>query len=209
MTLRLMIYDRTCRGPGPVPGLTTTWWLGGHLYRALGRLDGWAGFSRWADALDWLIHRGAEQPIQQIQYWGHGNFGCAKLAGERLDEEALDPGHPLHPRLQALRDRLLPGGRALFWFRTCETFGGPEGHAFARAWTRFFRCRAAGHTFVIGPLQSGLHELGPDEEPHWPLEEGRSPDPSRRRALWSGLRAPSTVSFLTGRVPPVARSRRG
>ena len=35
------------------------------------------------------------------------------------------------------------------------------GHDFARAWTDFFGSRAAGHTFIIGYWQSGLHTLAP------------------------------------------------
>ena len=116
------------------------------------------------------------------------------MASERLDRAALAPGHLLLPALERLRDHLLPGGDALFWFRTCETFAGAEGHAFARAWTRFFRARAAGHTFIIGPLQSGLHVLAPGEEPSWPEDEGGH--------VWSSPRAPSTITFLHGTVRP-------
>src|SRR5690349_16164330 len=126
--LRLMVYDRTC---GP---LTWSWWAGGHLARATGRLDGRAGFDRWTDALRWLCDQGRDHPIGEIQYWGHGHPGLVRMAGERLDRTALEPGHPLHDDLRRLRDRLAPGGQALFWFRTCETFAGPEGHAFARDW---------------------------------------------------------------------------
>jgi hypothetical protein len=188
--LRLMIYDRTCGA------LTASWWVGGHLARAMGRLDGRAGFDRWADALRWLRARSdaASRPIGEIQYWGHGHPGYVRMARDRLDRAALAPGHPLHDELRQLRDRLLPGGQALFWFRTCQTFAGPEGHAFARDWTRFFSARTAGHTFIIGPLQSGLHVLAPGEEPSWPVEEGGH--------AWSSLRAPATISFLQGTVTP-------
>ena len=194
--LRLMVYDRTCRGPGPVPGLATTWWLGGHLYRALGRLDAWAGFARWADAIDWLCEQSASsgRPIGEIQYWGHGHPGLVRMGSQQLTRAALVQGQPLFEPLERLRGRLLPGGEALFWFRTCQTFSGAEGHAFARDWTRFFRARAAGHTFIIGPLQSGLHLLAPGEEPSWPQDEGGH--------VWSSFRAPSTITFLHGKVRP-------
>jgi hypothetical protein len=198
-----MIYDRTCRGPGPLPGLSTTWWLGGHLYRALGRLDAWAGFDRWADALGWLsdqsLRRG--RPIGEIQYWGHGHPGLVRMAKERLDLSALEEGHPLFQPLCRVRDRLAPGGGALFWFRTCETFAGAEGHAFARRWTRFFGARAAGHTFIIGPWQSGLHQLAPGQEPDWPADEGGH--------VWSSPRAPSTITFLHGKVRPAPSAGSG
>ena len=47
----------------------------------------------------------------------------------------------------------------LWWFRTCEAFGATRGHDFARRFTDFFGGRAAGHTYIIGLWQSGLHSL--------------------------------------------------
>lgn len=201
---RLMVYDRTCGGRWGLPGLTASWRVGGVLYRALGRLDDWKGVASWPEALDWLLERSREQPIAEIQFWGHGNWGCVLIDRVPMDVRALEPGHPWHARLAELRERLVPGGSALWWFRTCETFGTARGHAFAKAWTRFFGCRAAGHTYVIGPWQSGLHSLGPGEEPHWPVEEG-VPAEARsgmRHAQWSGPRVPNTITCLHGRIPP-------
>ena len=94
----------------------------------------------------------------------------AMLAG--LDAAALVNGHPLHRRLCDIRARLVPDGRALWWFRTCETFGADAGHVFAKAWSAFFQCRTAGHTFAIDFFQSGLCWLDPGAEPHWSAEEG-------------------------------------
>jgi hypothetical protein len=198
--LRLMVHDDTCEGPSGLPGLSLSWRVGGALYRTLGRLDAHRGAGSWAQALDFLISAGAPAPVQEIQYWGHGQWGCLLLAGERLDASALHPDHPLHGRLCALRARLVPGGQALFWFRTCESFGTAQGHAFARAWTSFFQARAAGHTYVIGPWQSGLHLLRPGAEPDWPADEGT--DPSRSdRARWSGPGEPRTLTCFHGRIP--------
>lgn len=202
--LRLMVYDRTCGGLWGLPGLTFSWRLGSVLYGALGRLDAWKGAATWPEALDWLLERSRDTPIQEIQYWGHGNWGRVLIDRVSLDVRALASGHPLHERLAAVRERLVPGGGALWWFRTCETFGTARGQAFAKAWTRFFGCRAAGHTYVIGPWQSGLHSLGPGEEPNWSVEEG-VPAKAReglRRALWSGPRAPNTIHCLQGQIPP-------
>src|SRR5690606_23583997 len=131
--LRLMIYDRTCTGdlprPGasgrdrwagdrvlrrvgqllegaPWPGLSHSWWVGGMLYSTLGRLDDWRGFSSWGEALTWLAeHRGSEA-VGEIQFWGHGKWGCAKIGDESLDIELLDPGHEHHDKLLAIRERL-------------------------------------------------------------------------------------------------------
>ena len=202
--LRLMVFDKTCHGRGPLPGLTASWKVGARLYRALGRLDASLGVSTWDEALEWLASFRPEATLAEIQFWGHGKWGCAMVDRKALEVSALSPGHPFHARLAAIRERLVPGGEALWWFRTCETFGGPEGHAFARAWTRFFGCRAAGHTYVIGPWQSGLHSLAPGEEPSWSTEEGLVLDASGKRratALFSGPAAPNTITCFHGAVP--------
>jgi hypothetical protein len=199
MALRLMIYDRTCPRPWILPGLSQIWGAGRYLYRALGRLDASYGAGSWAEALDWLAAVQTHDRIGEVQFWGHGRWGLARIGAEPLDASALKPGHPHHDRLARVRDRLEPGN-ALWWFRTCETFGTRTGQSFARAWTRYFDCRAAGHTFIIGAWQSGLHSLRPGEEPAWPEEEGLVPgDPDR--ALTSRPGAPNTITFLHGRIP--------
>jgi hypothetical protein len=197
--LRLLIYDRTCVGRALWPGLTDAWKVGSRLYGALGRIDAVCGAGSWAEALDWLAAWQPEARIGEVQYWGHGHWGNARLDGEVLDQTALVPGHLHHDRLTRVAGRLLPGLEGLFWFRTCETFGTPRGHAFARAWTRFFGCRAAGHTHVIGFWQSGLHSLLPGQEPTWPVGEGM-----RAGAIAARSRpgAPNTITCFHGRVPP-------
>jgi hypothetical protein len=202
--LRLLVFDRTCRGPRLLPGLSHAWSAGSHLYRGLGRLDAGFGADSWEQALEWLADHGGGAPIAEIQFWGHGNWGNVRLAGEVLDHAALAPGHHLQPALARVRARLLPGEQGLWWFRTCETFGTAAGHDFARAWTRWFGCRAAGHTHVIGFWQSGLHALLPGAEPHWPVDEGLRPG---RAGVATALAAPSrpgapnTITCLHGRVP--------
>ena len=97
----------------------------------------------------------------------------------------------------------MPGGESLWWFRACETFGAVPGRDFARAFTDFLGCRAAGHTHVIAFLQSGLHSLGPGEEPHWPADEGLlhgSPD-APLEACPSAPGAPNTITCLHSRFP--------
>src|SRR6185295_7712635 len=124
----------------------------------------------------------------------------ARIGDERLDQAALAPGHVHHDRLRRVAERMLPGADGLWWFRTCETFGTAVGHDVARAWTRFFGCRAAGHTYVIAVWQSGLHSLLPGEEPRWPVAEGVA-EPGASHALWSRRDAPNTITCLHGRVP--------
>lgn len=198
--LRLMIYDRTCHGPGPLPGLTLTWQVGGWLYRVWGRLDAVYGASSWAEALNWLATYQDGRSIDEVQFWGHGNWGCAKIAGESLDEHIIEPDDPRHEELRRVKTRL-SGPDALWWFRTCETFGRAIGQRFAQRWAHFLGTRVAGHTYVIHWAQSGLHSLRPGEAPQWSIDEGVRPDGSTR-GQWSTFRSPHTISCLHGRIPP-------
>lgn len=195
--LRLMLFDRTCRGRGFAPGLSHAWAGGGVLYRALGRIDGYFGARSWTEGLDWLVAAARTRPIAEIQFWGHGEWGGLWIDEELLDGRALEPGHYLHDRLAAVKRRLDRDAR--WWFRSCDVFGTAHGQAFARAWTRFFGCRAAGHTHQIMVWQSGLHELSPGDEPAWPVDEGVVD------GLWhaadSGPRVPRTITCLHNRVP--------
>ncbi|MEL7368359.1 MAG: hypothetical protein AAFN74_05565 [Myxococcota bacterium] len=196
--LRLMVYDRTCRGRGPLPGLTLTWKVGGWLYRRWGRLDAVYGAASWAEALHWLASFRGGQKIGEIQFWGHGNWGCAKIAGESLDVNILDSDDPRHGDLDNVRRRLNPN--SLWWFRTCETFGRQAGHEFAKRFADYLDSRVAGHTYVIHWAQSGLHSIGPGQTPRWSTQEGVHAD-GRRRGLWSSFSSPNTVSCLHGTIP--------
>jgi hypothetical protein len=213
-----MVYDQTCtrdfpkpRRAGkllegaPWPGLSHSWWVGGVLYSALGRLDDWHGFSNWGAALAWLAEHRGDEDIAEIQFWGHGKWGSARIDQEALDISVLDPSHEHHDKLLAIRERLRrhDGQRPLWWFRTCETFGAQCGHEFARAWAEFFDCRAAGHTYVIGPYQSGLHTIEPGELPRWSVNEGiiEGTAEQPRRARWSTRGEPNTITCLHGTIP--------
>ena len=198
-----MVYDATGVGrPWVQPGLTSSWIVGGALYRGLGRIDACYGASSWEDALAWLCSVEPGQKIEQIQFWGHGRWGSALIAKDVLDARAvLDDRHAHHEDLRTLRGRL-SGREALWWFRTCETFGREAGHRFATAWARFFDCRVAGHTYVIGPWQSGLHSVIPGQVPGWSPREGLPAHESEPRyALMSGPGAPNTITCLHGRIP--------
>jgi hypothetical protein len=197
--LRLMLYDRSCRGPSLGLGLSHAWATGGRLYRALGRFDAVHGAWSWAEGLDWLARAARRRPIREIQFWGHGEWGGLWIDEERLTAAALEPGHYLRDRLATLRARLMPDGSSLWWFRSCDVFGTRAGHDFARAWTRFFGCRAAGHTHQIMVVQSGLHVLAPGQEPTWPADEGVEPGlPRARDSSWF---APRTITCLHNELP--------
>lgn len=202
-SLRVMIYDRTCVGGRLRPGLSQTWWAGAHLYSALGRFDGYAGVSSWREALEWLATFRPEQQIGEVQYWGHGNWGLARIGDEILDARALCKGHPLESDLRAVRDRFTPDSQGLWWFRTCETLGAHAGHAFAKNWSDYFGAAVAGHTHIIWFWQSGLHRLLPGHAPDWPPEEGllEGSADAPVRARWSGPTRPSTITCLRGTLP--------
>ena len=200
--VRLLVFDRTCRGRPLLPGLSHAWGAGRYLYRALGRIDASFGATSWPEALGWLATAHPGAPIAEVQYWGHGNWGTARIAADTLDERSLSPGHPHHVGLAALARRLLPGDDGLFWFRTCETFGTEKGQRFAALLARFLGCRVAGHTHVIGFLQSGLCSLLPGQIPDWPADEGvRAGAGAAAPGLSSSLGAPRTITCLSGRVP--------
>jgi hypothetical protein len=198
-----MVYDRTCVGRRVLPGLSAAWRTGAVLYRALGRLDATFGAASWDEALDWIARHDPTRPIEEIQYWGHGKWGCVKIDREGLDREAFAPSHPLHPKLVAVRERLVPDGRALVWLRTCEAFGAQVGLDFAARLADFTGARVAGHTFVIDAFQSGLHGLSPGHAPAWsPIEgllEGTPEAPKRARR--SSPVAPRTITCFDGAVP--------
>ncbi|MGH1348168.1 MAG: hypothetical protein ACRBN8_41820 [Nannocystales bacterium] len=198
-----MVYDRTCTGKPYRPGLSHAWSSGKVLYRALGRIDHAIGVSSWDDAFRWLGTVGGETPISEIQYWGHGKWGLARVDRQVFDAGALKSDHRWAPALDRIADRLLPQGRSTVWFRTCETLGCVPGQEFAQRFTERMQCRIAGHTFIIGHWQSGLHTLAPGQTPRWSAREGLkdgSPQ-SPSDAHWSRLWHPNTISFLHGTIP--------
>jgi hypothetical protein len=200
--LRLMVFDATCRGRGALPGLSHAWSAGSGLYRAGGNLDHAFGATSWAAALDWIANVGAGEAIAQIQFWGHGKWGSVRMGDEALTIDSLAAGAPHERRLRSIRERL-SGPGALWWFRSCETFGAEPGHTFARRWTDYFGCRAAGHSYIIGFWQSGLHSLGPGQTPGWPRDEGLAlgTPAAPERALWSRPWLDHTISCLRSTIP--------
>jgi hypothetical protein len=202
--LRLMVYDRTCTAKLAPVGLSTAWGAGSVLYRGLGRLDAAYGATSWEDALGWLGTFEPSRAVAEVQYWGHGRWGQVLVDRDVLDARALAPEHRLARRLAAVRERLLPGGQALVWLRTCEAFGADAGHDFAMRLADGLGARVAGHTFIIGALQSGLHGLVPGHTPDWNPEEGiaEGTPATPRRAHGSGVLRPNTVTCFSAEVPP-------
>lgn len=175
------------------------WAAGSYLYRGLGRIDRAKGVASWAEAFAWLAS--LEEPIDEVQYWGHARWGRVMIDDDALMISALQKHHPKREGLVALRERLSPG--ALVWFRSCETFGASAGIAFAEGLADFLGTRVAGHTHIIGFHQSGLQGLAPGRRAHWdPMEgvaEGTPDEPLQAKG--SRPWAPRTITCLNGVVP--------
>lgn len=179
-------------------GLTHSWFAGGKLYRLLRWVDTSAGFDNWGDALDWALS--FDQPIQQIQVWGHGSPGKSWLKDEPLHRNSIRRG-PHAERLKAISERMTDDG--VIWFRNCSVFCGSRGRNFAKMWANGMNCRIAAHTHVIGAWQSGLHTIGPGEEPSWPENEGIAKGtPDRVEKCKNSLPwLDNTVFMITSGIP--------
>ena len=201
--LRLMVYDRTCRGSGMLPGLSHAWGAGGAMFRMLRRFDAYRGVETWEEGLRFLAEHEPDRPIAQVQFWGHGKWGSAKVAGCPLGRRALQSRHELYAPLRDIAARMQKGEDGLWWWRTCETFGADAGQAFATELSQFLDCRVAGHTYIIGHVQSGLHSLLPGQTPQWAADEGiREGTPQQPvSAYWSKIWRPKTITFLRDTVP--------
>ncbi len=198
--LRLVIFDATQRERSP-RALGHSWHYGTQLYRGLGRVDAAYGARSFADALAWLIAYQPARPIRELQFWGHGKWGGIFVERERLDRRVLRPGHAHYAAFRGFSERL--EADALLWFRTCETLGAEAGQDFAKALSDATGARIAGHTFVIGFWQSGLHCLRPGTTPSWSSSEGlaRGSAEAPEAAHSSSPSAPNTISCLTGTIP--------
>lgn len=191
--MRAMVYDQT------TGWLSRVWASGSVLYRGMRRLDAAHAATDWDGALRWLGT--LAEPIREVQFWMHGKWGCAVIDSDVLDASDLSPASARRPLLDALRERLAPD--ALVWFRTCETFGAKRGIDFAERLADFLGARVAGHTYVIGFHQSGLHGLAPGRRAHWSADEGllEGTADAPRCARQSAAGEPHTITCLRGRVP--------
>lgn len=194
---RVMVYDKSLVG---AVSLSHAWYAGSKLYHFLGRFDASFGASSWSEALDWLIAFGPNR-IKEFQFWGHGKWGKIFIGQDLWDKSAFEPGHALYEPLDIFRICLAE--QPLLWFRTCETFGANAGHQFAMNCANFFNATVAGHTYIIGFNQSGLHSLRPHEEPNWSALEGIKKGSAEEpiQAKWSHPFAPHTISCLHSKIP--------
>lgn len=200
--LRLLVFDRTCTETYGL-GLSTIWGAGAGVYRVLQRQDARFGATNWAEALAWLAAHEPHRPIAEIQYWGHGKWGSVKIDNDGFGSPELAAEHAHAPAVDAIRDRLLPNGQSLIWLRTCEAFGADAGIDFAYRLAHRMRAKVAGHTYIIGALQSGLRVLEPGKRPRWSSNEGlREGTPAEpKQAFTSRMLAPRTLHFMANSFP--------
>lgn len=191
--IKLVLYDKTDKGAAG------GWWPPGvRAFKALGMITDGHGVGSWTEALDWLymqtaLAEEAGQPITQIEFWGHGSPGRAWIKSDKLSVGSIKNHMPRTRRIKPhLRD-------CTFWLRTCSSFAGTPGHAFARSMSDYLGCTVAGHTHVIGPLQSGLHTLRSGETPDWSTEEGQKN--GRIGKAFSYPWSPNTIPAWVNRIP--------
>lgn len=198
--LRLIVYDATQRRRQP-RALGYSWQFGSYLYQGLERIDAAYGAHSFTDALRWLQRYEPSRAIGELQFWGHGKWGRIFIDREALDRGVLAEPHPHYAAFRAFRERLRPD--ALLWFRTCETLGAHAGQDFAAALGDATGARVAGHTYVIGFFQSGLHCLRPGATADWSPSEGLSQGSAEapEQAHVSTPDAPNTITCLSGAIP--------
>ncbi len=199
--LRVVIYDATDVVSASRPGLSPVWALGAKLYHRLGRSTHTVAATGLDQVLSWFSALPPHARVADVQWWSHGKWGNAQLGGQHLDERALLRGSPYAAGIDALVRRMAPS--SLFWLRTCESFGASAGQRFARALADRMDCRVAGHTYVIGLWQSGLHSLSPGQHAHWSAEEGLVDGTAQqpKRARMSMPLSPHTIHCLKSSIP--------
>ncbi len=203
LLVRVLLFDPTCLRARGRAGLSPFWHAGAVLYGPiLQRIDAARAATSWSEALAWLARVRPHEPIDELQYWGHGKWGQVFIDDDALDVSALSPGSPLYAPLRAVADRMR-GPESLLWFRTCELFGAERGHDFARRFSDAMRCRIAGHTRRIGFWQSGLHSIAPGEAPSWSAREGLSSGTPAAplAATGSSPTMERTIHCLQGSIP--------
>ena len=102
--------------------------------------------------------------------------------------------------LVELRERICPSGAEIY-YRSCETFQGRTGKAFASAAANFWRSKVIGHTYVIGLSQPGKKTLKPGQRPSWSDAEGTGAGSKNKHWLKSILKG-KTIKKLFKRFIP-------
>jgi hypothetical protein len=191
-TLDIMFYDSS---DWAGEQLRFSWITGGKFYQLFRGIEQHSGFDSWIEALKWLCSVEPNKKINSIQFWGHGSPGRVWINGEALSARSVLASSEHRKFLLDLSDRL--DEDAVVWFRSCNVFTGHEGKLFAVTMSKILNCKIAAHTYIVGPWQSGLHTIKPDEKPSWSVEEGMEGE----KRLWSMPWSPNTVFCLTNKIP--------
>jgi hypothetical protein len=169
---RLMIYDASEEDRNPF--LAASWFWGARLYKARNKLDHYKGVRSLDEMIEYVLKFDS---VDELEFWGHGREGAFFIDNKRIG------WNNLAERFGDMRNVFHDD--SLIWWRTCSTFHGEYGHRFAATAAEVFKCRVAGHTFIIGPWQSGLHSLEPGQDPYWPENEGdKNKSEVRSSAPW-------------------------
>lgn len=191
--LDIMLYDAS---DWAGEQLRFSWITGGAFYKMFRGVEHHSGFHSWEEALRWVLEVEPEKKINSLQFWGHGSPGRVWINGDFLSARSLLASSTHRELLLKLKNRLT--NESLVWFRCCNLFAGREGQLFANTFSKFMDCTIASHTYIIGPWQSGLHTIKPDQQPYWPVDEGFGSDNEK---LWSMPWSPNTIFCLTGKIP--------
>ncbi len=142
----------------------------------------------WEDAIG-ALRTYPDDSVREVQFWGHGTPGRVYINHKQLDVNDLAP-----------LARVMASPSSLWWWRTCSSFAGVGGHAFAQRCVSVLGCRVASSTHRIGLLHSGQHSLRPGDRPQWATSEGneRKDRPyTDSSAPW----APHTIPCFTKKLP--------
>ena len=114
--------------------------------------------------------------IRRMEVWTHGQPGSFRIQRQHFGREIFTTRNArLLGSLQTLRARLMGG--AVIHFRSCVTFHGPDGRAFAEAASNFFNATGKGiivmgHTRPTGLIHPGWKTLLPGRRATWSDREG-------------------------------------
>lgn len=195
--LDLMFYDSS---DWAGKQLRFSWITGGKFYKLFRSVEHHDGFDNWIDALNWISEVEPNKKINSIQFWGHGSPGRVWINGDALSIRSLTYDSPHYYFLKKIKERLATD--STIWFRSCNVFTGSDGKFFSIAFSQFMQSRIAGHTYIVGPWQSGLHTIKPGQRPSWNISEGlKKEEDGKIKKLWSMPWEKNTIFCLTNKIP--------
>ena len=179
--MKIIAYDATDHSAAG-----KTWPIGAHLYKKAGKADIAIPARTLRDVFDAL----PDEKITQLEFWCHGAPGMISFCGRRyFTGDIFAPMTFLGEHYSV----------DLIWFRSCSTFAGMAGQAFASTVSRSVPATVAGHTHKIAGLQAGLHTLTPGQIPYWDPLEGATR--KQTGGQWSRPWSPNVITAWCNQVP--------